>query len=105
MQHNEHENINADSREISCETHEVEIRELPPAGDEGNQGRRVLPRLLAWGLQDPQTTLRRWRWPLMTLTCLALALLLFFSQTLTAFWQLASSSGGMSPVALPSYDD
>ncbi len=105
MQHNEHENINADSREISCETHEVEIRELPPAGDEGNQGRRVLPRLLAWGLQDPQTTLRRWRWPLMTLTCLALALLLFCSQALTAFWQLATGIGSTPPVALPSHGD
>jgi hypothetical protein len=105
MQYNEHENNDEHSCEISHEVHEVEICELPPAGGEGGQGRRVLPLLLAWGLQDPHTTLRRWRWPLMALTCLALALLLFFSQTLTAFWQLASSSGGMSPVALPSYDD
>src|SRR5579884_1643911 len=104
MRHNEHENINAAS-EISHEAHEVEICELPAAGDEEDQRGRVLPRLLVWGLQDPHTTLHRWRWPLMALTCLALALLLFCSQTLTAFWQLATGAGSALPITLPSHGD
>src|SRR5579884_2399478 len=103
MQHNERENNDEHSWEFSPGVHEVEICELPSAGNEGDQERRVLPRLLAWGLQDPQTTLRRWRWPLTALTCLALALLLFSSQALTAFWQLATGSTPL--VALSSHGD
>ena len=94
-------------REDSWNSDEVEISDLPSSGDGSHQGQRARYSLLAWGLQDPYKTLRRWRWPITLLTGLAavVLLLVLLSQTLAGLWLLLPNATTTPSVLFSSHQD